>query len=361
MIAHLLCWQSNARRVFKGSELHGSGFLFDDEGAAKGDCESLSDMRDVIASDPKSGERIFPFLTGQDVVSSPTHATNRYAIDLNDLSVQDAEAKYPILFAILARRVLPQRRLDNRASRRTNWWRYGERSSGLYNAIKGKARLLCTTFTSPHMSFCFVGNAFIFANMVIVFPDESTAGFSVLQSRVHEVWARFFASSLKDDLRYTPSDCFRTFPFPKTYDASESLADIGRHYHGYRADLMVAANEGMTKTYNRFHDHDEGGDYRSDLARSARRDGSRRAARLWLGRSRGRIATCLPLRGDRERPHLSRPLLLARGCSATACWHVCWRSTASGMRRRWLRAGCQPLQNRAGETDEGAGPLFDRD
>ena len=37
---------------------------------------------------------------------------------------------------------------------------------------------------------------------------------SVLQSRVHEVWARFMASSMKDDLRYTPSDCFETFPFP---------------------------------------------------------------------------------------------------------------------------------------------------
>jgi hypothetical protein len=34
----------------------------------------------------------------------------------------------------------------------------------------------------------------------------------------------------------------------------------GRQDHGYRAALMVAANEGMTKTYNRFHKSDERGD-----------------------------------------------------------------------------------------------------
>jgi hypothetical protein len=166
---------SNNRKVFKGSELHGPGFLFDDEGAAKGECESLSTMHALISSDQKNAERIFPFLTGQDVVSDPSHATARYAIDLNDLSAEDAETKYPALFEILVRRVLPQRRRDNRASRRLNWWRYGERSSGLYSAIKGKSRLLCTTFTSPHMSFCFIKNLFIFANMVIIFPDETSS------------------------------------------------------------------------------------------------------------------------------------------------------------------------------------------
>ena len=43
---------------------------------------------------------------------------------------------------------------------------------------------------------------------------EHFAPFGVLQCRIHEAWARFFGSSLKDRLRYTPSDCFETFPFP---------------------------------------------------------------------------------------------------------------------------------------------------
>jgi hypothetical protein len=70
---------------------------------------------------------------------------------------------------------------------------------------------------------------------------------------------------MKDDLRYTPSDCFETFPFPAAllepaasdpvHEATrQSLEAIGVHYHQFRAELMVSNNEGLTSTYNRFHD-----------------------------------------------------------------------------------------------------------
>ena len=78
-----------------------------------------------------------------------------------------------------------------------------------------------------------------------------------MQSRAHEVWTRFFASSIKDDLRYTPSDCFETFPFPHDWRDNIALEAIGKEYYEYRAALMVKNNEGLTKTYNRFHDRDE--------------------------------------------------------------------------------------------------------
>jgi hypothetical protein len=86
---------------------------------------------------------------------------------------------------------------------------------------------------------------------------EAMSAFCALQSRVHEVWARFFASSMKDDLRYTPTDCFETFTLPEGFDAGRQLEEIGREYYEFRAALMVEYNEGLTKIYNRFHDRDE--------------------------------------------------------------------------------------------------------
>lgn len=53
---------------------------------------------------------------------------------------------------------------------------------------------------------------------LIVFPFSTFTPFCALQSRVHELWVRFLASSLEDDLRYTPSDCFETFPFPMGFE-----------------------------------------------------------------------------------------------------------------------------------------------
>jgi hypothetical protein len=93
--------------------------------------------------------------------------------------------------------------------------------------------------------------------MVVVFSFEEDAALCVLQARTHEVWARFFSSSMKDDLRYSLSDCFETFPFPPDWETNEALELAGREYYEYRAALMVRNDEGLTKTYNRFHDPEE--------------------------------------------------------------------------------------------------------
>ena len=72
---------------------------------------------------------------------------------------------------------------------------------------------------------------------------------------IHETWAiAYGSSSMKRDQRYTPSDCFETFPFPLNTD---SLEDIGERYYTHRQSIMQANQEGLTKTYNRFHDQDE--------------------------------------------------------------------------------------------------------
>jgi hypothetical protein len=61
---------------------------------------------------------------------------------------------------------------------------------------------------------------------------------------------------MKDDLRYTPSDCFETFPFPEDFETNDDLERAGSAYYDFRAALMVKTNLGLTKTYNRFHDRD---------------------------------------------------------------------------------------------------------
>jgi hypothetical protein len=65
------------------------------------------------------------------------------------------------------------------------------------------------------------------------------------------------ASSMKDDLRYTSSDCFETFPFPVNYEHSPVLEAAGRAYYEFRASLMIRNKQGLTKTYNLFHNPEE--------------------------------------------------------------------------------------------------------
>ena len=58
---------------------------------------------------------------------------------------------------------------------------------------------------------------------------------------------------MKDDPVYTPTDCFETFPFPPNFESNSAIEAAGKAYYEFRADLMVRNGEGLTKTYNRFH------------------------------------------------------------------------------------------------------------
>ena len=52
---------------------------------------------------------------------------------------------------------------------------------------------------------------------------------------------------MKDDLRYTPSDCFETFPFPDNWHVRTALEAAGKDYYEFRAALMTKNEEGLTK------------------------------------------------------------------------------------------------------------------
>ena len=106
-------------------------------------------------------------------------------------------------------------------------------------------------------AFCVMESRCVFSDRLVVFPFSSYASLASLQSRVHETWARFFSATLKDDLMYAPSDCFGTFPFAENWQTHPAFEAAGRAYDEFRAALMIKNNEGLTKTYNRFHDPDE--------------------------------------------------------------------------------------------------------
>jgi N-6 DNA Methylase len=278
----------NFRRAFIGSFLLGMGFTFDDVAASKGEAESIARFIQLTKSS-RNSERILPFIGGEEVNTDPRQAHRRYAIDFFDRPLrrdpmlsswemmdeserakcrvsgivpQDYDGEvaedWPDLIEIVRRRVKPERDGQKRKALRERWWQYADKRPGLSHALKSLPRVLVTNCgAAPHVAIAQLPAPMVYAHTLTVFTFANLAPFAVLQSRVHEIWARFFSSSMKDDLRYAPSDCFETFPFPFGYEDDPGLEAAGQTYHDHRALLMVAANQGMTKTYNRFHDSQE--------------------------------------------------------------------------------------------------------
>ncbi|MFO1431496.1 MAG: DNA methyltransferase [Candidatus Competibacteraceae bacterium] len=248
--------KANENKSFQGSIVLGMGFTFDDTDK-KGVATPIADMHRLIEKDPRNAERIFPYIGGEEVNDSPTHVHHRYVINFGDMT-EEAARQWPDLMEIVERRVKPIRAKDNRALYRNCWWQYAEKRIALYRAIRDLPRVLVINCgATPHMAFAYLAANYVFANTLAVLAFDQKAVFTIVQSRPHEAWARFFGSSMKDDLRYTPSDCFETFPFPKNQETNTDLESAGRAYYEFRAELMVKNNQGLTATYNRFHDPDE--------------------------------------------------------------------------------------------------------
>ena len=152
----------------------------------------------------------------------------------------------------------PERDLKKRKAIRERWWHYADKRPGLYSAMALRDRVLTTASSATkHHAFALLPARQVFSHKLIVFPLAEYAAFCVLQSRPHEVWRRFFGSTFGEGLTYNPSDVFETFPFPPDWTTDPALEAAGEAYYDCRADLMVGNGEGLTKTYNRFHDRHE--------------------------------------------------------------------------------------------------------
>ena len=236
------------------------GFTFDDD---SNEATPVSEMKRLLAGAPYLMELIFPFMGGEELNASPTLSPTRWVINFGERDEPQAEA-FPELMSIIRTKVKPFRKKHGDALVARKWWQFARTRPDLRVAVSRLSRVLAVAEVGQQCAFAFLPTNIVYAHTMVLFAFDNYPAFCVLQSRLHEFWARFFSSSMKDDLRYAPSDCFETFPFPLNWENNEMLERVGRDYYEFRVSIMVHNNDGLTKTYNRFHDCDE---YDPDIVR----------------------------------------------------------------------------------------------
>jgi hypothetical protein len=237
-----------------GSKIYGQGFLFDDNDA---ECTPLRVRDHLIGTRAVLESRIRPYIGGEEILSHPQQLYHRYVILLSDLRTEDDLEQWPELREIVWQKVKPIRdKLGNNPNNtplKKRWWAFQAHRPELYRRLAGMQRVLATSQVNPQFSFALMPADWIFSHKALVLCIDGYPGFSVMQSRVHELWARAFSSTSMELISYTPSDCFETFPFPARWENESALESTGSAYYKIRAAIMIDRNEGLTKTYNRFH------------------------------------------------------------------------------------------------------------
>ncbi len=248
----------NTNQSFIGSYVMGAGFLLTDDEVAS-----------LFNTDSKYKDVVKRYINGDDLNATVDQSGRRWVICFYDWPLTRTGANdkcaedYPLALDIVRARVKPERDKiigKNAMStiRGTNWWRFAGDAKYLYLAIQGKDRVIAKALTSKHHAFAFVTTGQIFDQTLPVFAFDQYHRLMLLQSEMHRIWALEFGASLESRPRYTPSLCYGAFPFPLLCTQTQlQLDQIGERFDCFRKALMRERNEGLTKTYNRFHDPDE--------------------------------------------------------------------------------------------------------
>lgn len=237
---------SNADRMSSGSYFLGDGFLLPGD-QAKAWLASAASLADVV----------FPTINGDELNNSPAQQPERHAVFFHDWPLERAK-KYGSAFERVVQLVKPERDASEERAVREKWWLWKRPALEIYRRVRPLPRCFVTARTTKHFSFSAMPTSFVFTNALYVFTTDRWDLFTIVQSTLHEVWARKYSGALKQDLRYSPSKCFDTFPFPEGLwnKANPALAATGEAYHEHRRSLMLSLWLGLTDIYNLFHDRD---------------------------------------------------------------------------------------------------------
>ena len=185
----------------------------------------------VAAPNPdrrSNSDVIRPWANGLDITRRPR---GMWIIDFGEMPMSEATL-YEVPFEHVKRHVMPMRLRGRRASRAERWWLHGETVPALRRAIHGLNRYICTTRVAKHRIFAWVATPTLPDSRLVVFAREDDYSFGVLQSRIHEAWARATGSQLREvesGFAYTPTTTFETFPFPRPTDEQrEAIAAAAR-------------------------------------------------------------------------------------------------------------------------------------
>lgn len=236
----------NKNRTYQGSILLGDGFILSHEDASQ-----------IIANFPQCAEVIKKMINGQEINNEPDQSPSRCVIDFRDWPLEKA-MQYGPAYSLVEKFVKPFRLGQHDKAAQERWWLHARPKVDMYSAIRTQQRCFVTAKVTKHFCVSAAPTEQVFTQNLYVVTTDRWDIFCVVQSSLHEAWARKYSGALETRLSYSPSDCFENFAFPKNLwlNANRDLATIGKSYHEHRHALMKSLWLGLTDIYNLFHARD---------------------------------------------------------------------------------------------------------
>jgi SAM-dependent methyltransferase len=234
--------KANLNYCFQGVIPVGKGFLITEKEVSK-----------WVKVNPKNQEVIKLFSMGANLAQNPHGKPDRWIIDFNNMSLEDA-SEYELPFTHIKTHVKPERELNRDARAKEYWWRFLRSRPEMRKAI---ASLTCS-FAVPRVSkwsiFTLFQSDWLAGDLNVVVASDDFYILGILTSDLHRHWVKAQSSTLEDRTRYTHNTCFETFPFPQNCPAKTKIAIRAamQELHDFRTEYMERKQCGITQLYNQF-------------------------------------------------------------------------------------------------------------
>ncbi|MEG4914653.1 DNA methyltransferase [Microcoleus sp. B7-D4] len=233
---------ANLNKCFQGVIPVGMGFIVTQE-----------QVNDWIKEDTKNQEVLKLFSMGANLAKNPNGMPERWIIDFNDMSIEEA-SEYVLPFEYVKAHVKPERDKNRREVTKVNWWKYGEKRPAMRKAIAPLSHYFAVPEVSKWAVFVPCSCEWLPGNKTKVVVSDDFYILGILSSKIHRIWMHAQKSTLKGDIAYTHNTCFETFPFPQTptRKSVEQIRATAVELHQYRTQQMSAKQWGITQLYNKF-------------------------------------------------------------------------------------------------------------
>jgi hypothetical protein len=191
---------------------------------------------------------------GANLAQNPHGKPERWIIDFNDMSIEDA-SEYQLPFENI-KETIPRERQNNRNEKlKINWWKYEGKRIEMRKAISSLSYYFAVPEVSKWAIFIPCPFEWLPGNKTKVVVSDDFYILGILTSNIHRTWMHAQKSTLKADIAYTHNTCFETFPFPQTVTGEivEKIRAKTVELHEYRTQEMESKQWGITRLYNKFY------------------------------------------------------------------------------------------------------------
>lgn len=221
-----------------GIKIQGDGFIISEQ-------EKLS----LLDQDERNAAVIAPYITGIDLTQGVGGQPSAWIINFGKMNEREART-YKGPFSILEARVKPYRDSLIGQIHEKSFWKFWDKREAFFDSMNSSERVLACPSTAKYLIATFIDLKWIPSHSIKLFSFDDFSTFSIMQSSIHEVWARLQSGKLDQRLAYNLTKAFGTFSLPKEHPSNSIGEDLWR----LRERVSVQHNVCLTDLYNALHD-----------------------------------------------------------------------------------------------------------